>query len=73
MTEEDIGACLRWEDCRSLAEEIRRLQQDNARLRALIKKAERSGACLDECPWCGFAGDTHASDCPAFTPEGEVK
>ena len=69
-----------------LAVEVDALKADNARLRALIKDKEYAHvggeydegdgyrAQYDECPWCG--GDAvkrHADDCPAFTPEGEVK
>ena len=56
-----------------------------ARLRALIKAAEWEGQqgrdADDACPWCGIRRETggtepnstHANDCPAFTPEGEVR
>lgn len=47
-----------------------------ARLRALIKQAEESASDRDRspvCPWCDTGPNPHASDCPAFTPEGEVK
>ena len=53
------------------------------RLRGLIKAAElTSRPCPVRgvafgCPWCGLRCGRdrmiHASDCPAFTPEGEVK
>ena len=71
---------------RGQVDELRQLKADNARLRALIKDKEYAHvggeydegdgyrAQYDECPWCG--GDAvkrHADDCPAFTPEGEVK
>lgn len=58
---------------------------DNARLRGLVKEAEREGRheseVADICPWChfvrGFNGvefkKTHAADCPAFTTDGEVR
>ena len=57
---------------------------DNARLRALIKEAEWRGGDVDgdiSCPWCGESRDNyaghpggkHTNDCPAFTPEGQVK
>lgn len=54
---------------------VRRLAlTDNARLRALIKAALED---VDWCPWCkadqGVDATLHADDCPAFTPEGEVK
>ena len=47
-------------------------------LRALIKgqefgnHAETASGAGDFCPWCGEDGP-HADDCPAFTPEGEVR
>lgn len=45
---------------------------DLARLRKLIKKAERAGE-GGECPWCGsYAGEPHELSCPAFTPSGVV-
>lgn len=67
------------------------LEDDNARLRALIKAKEWGATPEDpqdcECPWCGniktllryangkpvFGTGSHAADCPAFTPEGEVR
>lgn len=51
-------------------------EDEIVRLRALVKDAERVDG---YCPWCGCCpnysgGDiTHADDCPAFTPEGEVR
>lgn len=54
-----------------IIEEFKRLQADNARLKALIKEAERTPY-EHACPWC-WAETEHAHDCPAFTPEGEVK
>lgn len=68
----------------ALASEIERLEQDNARLRALIKEAEWNGIGGERgmecnvCPWCDEDAFTkHRHDdtyqCPAFTPEGEVK
>ena len=59
------------------------LREDNERLRSVIKEAEwgnhRQGG--EECPWCEFerprnhsgVKSIHASDCPAFSPTGEVK
>lgn len=56
------------------------VEADNARLRALVKTAERngpSGVNCNQCPWC--PADTTRDDrrhydyCQAFTPEGEVK
>lgn len=54
-----------------------------ARLRALIKAAEWADDYRDlsACPWCQASRETggvkpnstHAADCPAFTPEGEVR
>ncbi len=54
------------------------LAKDNARLRALVKKAEGAlgnYASAPFCPWCGSTkGDErHDEDCPAFTPDGAVK
>ena len=47
------------------------------RLRALIKSAEWAAKIEhgpDECFWCHEAEPgPHATDCPAFTPTGEVK
>lgn len=51
------------------------------RLRGLLKRAERNGninlgPC---CPWCGahhtmpHAGPDALLECPAFTPDGEVR
>lgn len=61
-------------------EELARLRNDNARLRALIKNAETAagyqsfnGVC---CPWCGaelMQPEPHSADCMAFTPGGTVK
>lgn len=52
----------------------------NARLRALIKAAEWSGPIVDgdaTCPWCKqeryHVHASHFDQCPAFTPEGEVR
>lgn len=47
------------------------------RLRALIKDVESCvymshGYAPTLCPWC-MCEDSHALDCPAFTPEGDVK
>ncbi len=58
----------------------RRLEADNERLRSLVKAAEWSDGYI--CHHC--AGKTsnchpksengrHTPDCPAFTPEGEVR
>ena len=59
------------------------LRADNARLRALVKDAERN--IESECSWCGAdrsrternndasAYEPHAAHCPAFTPDGVVK
>ena len=61
------------------------LLQDNARLRALIKAAEkldRGDGYQWKCPWCGsvlggdardLAAEPHQDDCPAFTEAGEVR
>lgn len=65
--------------------EVGRLYAENERLRALVKAGERAmgnWATDGFCPWCGATRSTmsepkwsepHASDCPAFTPEGVVK
>lgn len=59
-----------------LIEAVRRERAEVARLRALVKDAERVDG---YCPWCGchpnYSGVDidHADDCPAFTPEGVVK
>lgn len=60
-----------------------RAEEDNARLRALIKDAEWGDGTQGGrwCPWCqskeerGHYAKTPdcATDCPAFTPEGTVK
>lgn len=65
-------------DIPNLIAEIRRLQQDNARLRKIIKGAEwyfEPYTQHEECPWCVIDRneEDHRDDCPAFTPEGEVK
>lgn len=57
---------------------IAALEADNARLRALLKEVE-TVYYYDEstgCPFCspGYKNITkHHSECPAFTPEGEVR
>ena len=62
----------------AVIDEVEALQADNARLRAVIKEAEKSGdrpGAYPMCPWCQSEPgdkDRHA-DCPAFTPEGEVR
>lgn len=62
----------------AVIDEVEALQADNARLRAVIKEAEKSGdrpGAYPTCPWCQSEPgdkDRHA-DCPAFTPEGEVR
>lgn len=47
------------------------------RLRGLIKNAEYTDvgywASFDACNWCSHESPGHDIDCPAFTPEGEVK
>jgi hypothetical protein len=67
---------------------IRALAAEVRRLRGLVKSAKWAGYAEvlggDEgvCPWCcvlmvdgapGLPPGTHAPDCPAFTPDGEVK
>lgn len=66
-----------WErSCAEAVGRLVRLEQDNARLRALIRDAEQDGVGL-LCPWCQFArrhGEHgHKPDCLAFTPTGEVR
>ncbi len=60
----------------SLDLEVERLQADNARLRGLIKDAERADGYQSyhgvTCPWCKDE-ERHLRDCPAFTPDGVVK
>ena len=62
---------------RGQVDELRQLKADNARLRALVKEAEWSDGCI--CHHCGTntyrdeQPGIHDADCPAFTPEGEVK
>jgi len=48
------------------------LEADNARLRALIKMAERKsdGVSGYDCPWCN---EGHLEGCSAFTPDGDVR
>lgn len=62
----------RW-NCMSDAEELKRLEADNARLRALIKASLDD---VDWCPWCKRDATPeieHTRDCPTFTPSGEVR
>ncbi len=55
------------------------LRDDNSRLRTVIKVDEWDALDGDQacCPWCGAFRDVqlrlHHEDCPAFTPEGEVR
>ncbi len=42
------------------------------RLRALIKQVELAQGGTN-CPWCYNTWTPHTEECPAFTPEGEVK
>lgn len=65
-----------------LIAEIRKQRADNARLRALVKAAERNGS-GQRCPWCNVwedekhymvpGGNPDYPDCPAFTPDGVVR
>lgn len=85
MTDEELAAIERllatdWtptvggereEACRRLLPEVRRL-------RGLIRRGEHAaGDEYEECAWCWIhicaPGARHADDCPAFTPDGEVK
>lgn len=59
---------------------VRKLVADNERLRGLVKEAEDMGSDASiadfACPWCGqgrFGKPRHLADCPAFTPEGDVR
>lgn len=64
--------------------ELEEALEENKRLRGLIDDVETifdRDVALNICPWCdasdaGLATGTqikHADDCPAFTPDGEVK
>ena len=64
----------------AILEAFVKLQQDNACLRGLIKQVEKLETIRYawDCAFCGsngcgFDGVEHTPDCPAFTPEGEVK
>ncbi len=52
------------------------LLDDNARLRALIKDAERASGYQSyhsvTCPWCD-SETQHSAECHAFDPDGTVK
>lgn len=64
-------------------DDARALLADNARLRGLVKAAEKSATSEvgteteGNCPWCGYhVGDfrrKHAPECPAFTESGVVR
>lgn len=54
-------------------DEVAALQADNARLRALVKSAEKGTAAFTMCPWCEMEGGGHFESCPAFTADGVVK
>ncbi len=59
-----------------LAGEISDLESDNARLRALVKRAEEEGS-ASRCPWCNAwvqnKEHPHYDECQAFTPNGDVR
>lgn len=65
------------------APRLRKLFDEVERLRGLIKGAELTSrpdpvrGVAFGCPWCDlYCGKDrmrHASDCPAFTPDGDVK
>lgn len=66
----------------ALVTRVDTLVADNARLRGLVKGVEQvfDGDCSFICPWCeqGYANScaqkiTHATACPAFTPDGVVR
>lgn len=67
--------------CDMLPEELqpRALLSEIGRLRALVKSAECVDGVLSggSCTWCGAFRQgplrPHAPDCPAFTPDGEVR
>ncbi len=61
--------------CWDLKESYR---EDNARLRALVNEAITNQKTMEpRCPWCFCSTasriDVAHEDCPAFTPEGDVK
>lgn len=67
-----------------LTREKMELQEDNKRLRALLKAAEWSDGHqgYSGCPWCesvknfnwgGVSAGEHYDTCPAFKPSGEVR
>lgn len=58
------------ESSRMLCEDNRRLRADNERLRSLLKKVGLASETY-KCLFCCRYG--HDADCPAFTPDGEVK
>lgn len=80
------GEDYKWRD--AVINHVEALEADNARLRALVAKAQTSEGRghVDEsgCPWCNGEGwwktrggdrlgGPHDADCPAFTPDGTVK
>jgi hypothetical protein len=56
------------EDRDALLAEVRRL-------RGLIKRVEEVDNDFGTmfCPWCVGCAKDHAADCPAFTPDGDVR
>lgn len=71
-------------DVPALVAEVKRLTDDNERLRTCVEFAEWSATNETPggdavCPWCGAENDsrarnaTHLSDCQAFTPDGQVR
>ncbi len=61
--------------------DFRLMCEEVLRLRALVRGAESAGdsSGMPACPWCnacrsiGEYSRSHAADCPAFTPDGEVQ
>lgn len=54
---------------------VKMLCEDNARLRALVKKVEEGSGDMS-CPWCVgkvYTKTPHSPDCPALNPDGSVK
>ncbi len=65
-----------WEQEHQLREELAKLKADNAWLRGLLKRLEFADSTTPgwACFFCGSRDvDQHVSNCPVFTPGGEVK
>lgn len=63
------------EDYVRVRDRMNAYRQDNDRLRALIKQAEYHTTDPHDCaacPWCDVVA-IHKDDCPAFTPDGDVR